>query len=164
MMHIDIDITVEEHIDAAPSTVYSLVADLARMGEWSPENAGGDWLEGGPGVAGSRFVGHNRTATEAWDGALTVTVADGFQLEWVMGDDSTCPQGTWRYSFMVSGRGTRVVERYTLGPGASGFRDELDGFADDVVAAIVDARRTELREGMQVTLRELKRTAEGRHR
>ena len=38
-------------INASPETVYDLVSDLARMGEWSPENIGGEWQGGGSGKA-----------------------------------------------------------------------------------------------------------------
>jgi len=30
-------------IHASPEAVYALVSDLPRMGEWSPENIGGEW-------------------------------------------------------------------------------------------------------------------------
>jgi Polyketide cyclase / dehydrase and lipid transport len=30
-------------INASPEAVYDLVSDLPRMGEWSPENIGGEW-------------------------------------------------------------------------------------------------------------------------
>lgn len=54
--------TVEvRHVMAAtPETVYELIADVTWMGEWSPESAGGEWLTGEPGAAGSTFRGDNR--------------------------------------------------------------------------------------------------------
>ena len=33
---------------------------LTRMGEWSPENIGGEWDHGGSGEVGDRSLGHNR--------------------------------------------------------------------------------------------------------
>ena len=36
-------------INASPEAVYDLVSDLPRMGEWSPENIGGEWQDGGSG-------------------------------------------------------------------------------------------------------------------
>src|SRR6266508_5653038 len=47
-------------INASPEAVYALVSDLPRMGEWSPENIGGEWQGGGRGQVGDRFLGHNR--------------------------------------------------------------------------------------------------------
>src|SRR5471030_1374679 len=48
-------------IQAAAEDVYDLVADLPRMGEWSPECERVEWKgeTTGP-VAGATFVGHNR--------------------------------------------------------------------------------------------------------
>ena len=39
--------TVSVVIDIAstPERLYAMVADLTRMGEWSPENQGGEWLD-----------------------------------------------------------------------------------------------------------------------
>ncbi len=49
-------------IDTEPGAVYELVADLSRMGEWSPECEKVEWEEGATGPAvGAKFVGHNRT-------------------------------------------------------------------------------------------------------
>src|SRR5262249_3904138 len=37
-------------IQASPEAIYDLVSDLPRMGEWSPENIGGEWQGGGRGT------------------------------------------------------------------------------------------------------------------
>src|SRR5262249_5560968 len=48
-------------ISAPNDRIYELVADLPRMGEWSPECQRVEWLEGATGpVEGATFVGHNR--------------------------------------------------------------------------------------------------------
>ena len=53
-------------IDAPPERVYDMVADLSRMGEWSPENQGGKWLRGATGASqGARFKGRNRIGSKA---------------------------------------------------------------------------------------------------
>src|SRR5262245_39585341 len=49
-------------INASPEAVYDLVSDLPRMGEWSPENIGGEWQGDSTGKVGDRYIGHNRTA------------------------------------------------------------------------------------------------------
>ena len=52
---------------AAPAEkVWILVTDLPRMGEWSPENAGGKWVKGATGPAlGAVFKGTNRNGSPA---------------------------------------------------------------------------------------------------
>ena len=48
-------------IEAPAERIYALVADLPRMGEWSPECRQVQWLEGSSGPAeDARFVGHNQ--------------------------------------------------------------------------------------------------------
>ena len=42
-------------INASPEAVYDLVSDLPRMGEWSPENVGGEWQGGGRGQVGDHW-------------------------------------------------------------------------------------------------------------
>ena len=39
-------VAVVREVLASQEKVWSLVTDLPRMGEWSPENQGGEWLEG----------------------------------------------------------------------------------------------------------------------
>src|SRR5438034_3841222 len=63
-------------ITASPEAVYDLVSNLPRMGEWSPENIGGEWQGGGSGKVGDRFIGHNRTSERAWSVPVLVTVAE----------------------------------------------------------------------------------------
>jgi uncharacterized protein YndB with AHSA1/START domain len=53
---------------AAPAeVVYALVADLPRMGEWSPECERVTWLGGATAAAeGAKFLGHNRVGWVRW--------------------------------------------------------------------------------------------------
>ena len=48
-------------IAAAPEAVWDLIADVTRMGEWSPETTGCEWIEGadGPRVR-APFMGHRQ--------------------------------------------------------------------------------------------------------
>ena len=64
-------------INASPEAVYDLVSDLPRMGEWSPENLGGEWQGSGRGRVGDRFIGHNRTSERAWSVPVMVTFGAG---------------------------------------------------------------------------------------
>ncbi len=65
------------HIDAPADLVYRLVADLPRMGEWSPECERVSWRGGATqAVRGAHFVGYNRAGTMRWLTFGTVTAAD----------------------------------------------------------------------------------------
>src|SRR2546428_13999439 len=73
-------------INASPEAVYDLVSALPRMGEWSPENIGGEWQNGGIGKAGDRLIGHHRGGERAWAGAVMGPVGErGRGLEVVEG-------------------------------------------------------------------------------
>ena len=80
---------------AAPAEkVWELVADLPRMGEWSPENAGGKWMNGSTGPAlGAVFKGNNRNGIRRWSTKVTESWVDK-RKPWfatiarVMGDHS----------------------------------------------------------------------------
>ncbi|MEP6624365.1 MAG: SRPBCC family protein, partial [Acidimicrobiia bacterium] len=61
------DVTVEREIAAPPEKVWSLVSDITRMGEWSPEARGGEWVKGASGPAvGARFKGRNARGKRSW--------------------------------------------------------------------------------------------------
>jgi hypothetical protein len=63
-------------IEASPSTVYALVSDLTRMGEWSPEATGGQWLGDASGPAeGAKFKGTNAHGAKSWTAVAKVTEA-----------------------------------------------------------------------------------------
>src|SRR5262245_18234309 len=60
-------------IEAAPQTVYALITDVTRMGEWSPETRRAEWVGGATGPAvGARFRGHNKLGIARW--SMTPTV------------------------------------------------------------------------------------------
>jgi hypothetical protein len=49
-------VSVTTQIEAPATTVWALVADLPRMGEFSPENDGATWLKGATSATvGARF-------------------------------------------------------------------------------------------------------------
>ena len=48
-------------IEAPAERIYELLADLPRMGDWSPECRQVEWLDGSTGPAeGATFIGHNQ--------------------------------------------------------------------------------------------------------
>ena len=52
---------------APPDVVYALVADVTRLGEWSPECYRCQWLDGvTAAVPGARFHGYNRRGGLRW--------------------------------------------------------------------------------------------------
>jgi hypothetical protein len=101
-------------IAAAPEVVYDLVADVTRMGEWSPEAVGADWIDGGTGRAGDWFTGHNRTPDREWSRECEVARAErGRDFTFVVGGvAANCTW--WSYEMEPIEAGTRLTERWWM--------------------------------------------------
>lgn len=107
-------ITVTRDIDAPPQAVFDVVTDLCRMGEWSPENEGGEWTGGATGPAlGATFSGVNRNGDKTWTTTCTVTRYDppgGFSFEVTSGPFAI---STWAFDLTPTETGCRVAQSAT---------------------------------------------------
>ena len=141
-------------IKAPAAPIYDLIADLPRMGEWSPECTNVEWADGATiATEGATFVGHNRGGPLQlirWSRRGRVLTADpGREFAFVTeegGREST----VWRYRFEPVDGGTRVTESY-----------EVKWIP--TWARIIDVptnRYRELQESMRHTLEQLKTAAE----
>jgi len=101
-------------IDASPDAVYALVADVTRMGEWSPEATGADWIDGASGNKGDWFEGHNQSGEREWTRACEVASAEpGKDFTFVVGGvEDNCTW--WSYEMEPSDGGTKLTERWWL--------------------------------------------------
>jgi Polyketide cyclase / dehydrase and lipid transport len=156
----------EEEVAAPPELVWDLVADVTRVGDWSPECVRAAWLgEPGRPQRGARFTGHNRFPNGfGYEVTCVVTEADRPRaFAWVVLDDSgdpARPSSSWRYRIdALPGGGSRVRQRFTHGPGASYLRT-VAAKAPALAAEIIAARRDGLRANMSATLRAMKSAAE----
>ena len=141
-------------IERAPEEVYDMVADVTRMGEWSPVCKACWWEQGdGPSV-GAVFAGRNETPERTWEMKNKVVAADrGNEFAWEV-------QGTharWGYTFAPVDGGTEVTERWDLPAEGIAFFEERMG--DDAPAQI-KAREQGAIVGMQETLAAMKEAAE----
>ena len=149
------DGSVSIDVAASPETVYALVSDITRYGEWSPENLGGVWLDGATGPAvGARFKAKNKRKM-SWSTTSTVRIADpGKQFSFGTGRG---PDTIWTYTLEPADGGTRVTESYETPrePGAIGR------FLTKVGTGVAWADRgADLEAAMRTTLERLKATAE----
>jgi uncharacterized protein YndB with AHSA1/START domain len=135
------------HIEAPAEQVWDLVADVTRMGDWSPETSRAVWLDGATGpTVGARFRGDNRMGPVKWSTTPTVTAARRGE-EFAFDTGST----RWRYAFHGREGGCEVVESYETHANAL-----LD------LGARLTLRDRMLVRGMQKTLERLKAAAEAR--
>jgi hypothetical protein len=145
-------------VRAAPEQVFASVADLTRMGEWSPENLGGEWLDAPPRGVGSTFRGRNRDAHGEWETVLTVTEYDSpHRFAFVVA--SPGEEGTrWQYTFEEADGGTRITEsfrwQWTPLPD-EGFRGRIGRMSLADAEEQVTARQAQLQRSAEATVRRL---------
>lgn len=145
---------VQIHIDAPPEPVWALLADVERMGEWSPECYRVEWLDGArsPAKVGARFRGWNRFGMLRWSMLCRVTSAEpGRELSWTTVDHGK-DETTWSYRLTPSANGVDLVESFAV----SGYTPTAR-LAEDFLMRDRDHRRLE---GMHRTLQRIKQVAE----
>ncbi len=141
-------------IEATPERLYGLVADLPRMGEWSPECQQVEWLEGSTGPAeGATFIGHNKGGPGGlmkWSRQGRVLSAESARQFSFVTEEGGRESTEWRYSLEPVDGGTRVTETYVVHWIPTWAR----------ILDVPTNRAAELRRHMQHTLEQLKRAAE----
>ncbi|MEV6303096.1 SRPBCC family protein [Actinoplanes sp. NPDC051861] len=108
---------VSRVIAADPATLYRMVSDVTRHGEWSPECRGARWTGGATGpVPGARFRGRNRWNRVAWSRTCVVEVAEpGERFVFSTVPERLTRDSTrWAYTFETVPGGTRVTESYEI--------------------------------------------------
>jgi Polyketide cyclase / dehydrase and lipid transport len=143
-------------IAAPPDVVYDLIADITRMGEWSPECYKCDWLDGANGAAaGTRFRGYNRLGRYRWVRTAVIINADrGREFAFNTVDDRTGRHETeWRYTMERSRSGTLLSESFQF----------LWCSLRDRAAEMFIPRGRQVNRGIEETVRRIKLAAEAIH-
>ena len=149
--------SVSVEIAAPPDAVYGLVADITRMGEWSPECVSCVWTGGATGPAvGARFKARNKAGRgPAWFNTPVVTAAEPGREFAFNRSGPGVGSYTWRYEIEPTPTGSRLTESYTaerpLPKMMAWLTDRWTGSPD---------RNADLREGMTTTLTRIKAAAE----
>jgi uncharacterized protein YndB with AHSA1/START domain len=146
--------SVVVHADAG--RVWSMVTDVTRMGEWSPETERAEWIDGATGPAvGARFKGHNRKGRTRWSTTCEVIESQpGRAFAFAVGKVSK-PETVWRYRFEPVAEGVQVTESFEL--------TKPLGFGSRLVTRVttgVKDRPADMEDGVRATLAALKRAAE----
>jgi polyketide cyclase/dehydrase/lipid transport protein len=139
-------------VAADPATVWDMVSDITRMGEWSPECYRAFWLTPKRGK-GAMFLGLNKDRGLSWPSPAIVTEAARPEVFAFRASSGV----VWRYRLTPEDGGTRLVEeRVTDGEYGFvkiGYRLFLGGY---------DRRVGVLQAGMRTTVERIKAVAEGR--
>ena len=106
-------------INASPETVWSLVTDMERYGEWSSENPGGYWRKNedgvpGTGEVGDEFVGINRRGDDEWKALVEIIVREENKAFAFVTGGSAMNLIHWRYDIEPTDSGTTLTESWAL--------------------------------------------------
>ncbi|MEU7041451.1 SRPBCC family protein [Streptomyces varsoviensis] len=166
------DVRAVTRIAAPPAEVYSVVSDLPRSAEWSPECTGGAWISGVPATVGAVFRGENLRAESVvawapvvrgvWHTESQVVAAEpGRVFRWAMRDSAGTPQDSvWSYEISPDGDGCVLAHSLRMGAATEGIRGitaDMDEAAERRFLADWTAK---LAGDLQATLSRIKAIAE----
>ncbi|KZS69936.1 hypothetical protein A4G26_25925 [Mycobacterium kansasii] len=133
--------------------MYDLIADVTRMGDWSPECYRCEWLDGVSTAApAARFRGYNRLGLMRWERTAVVGTAErGREFSFTTVNDGAGREETrWRYTMEPTPSGTLLTESFEFL-----WCSMVNRLAE---AAIPRGRQMD--RGIQETLRRIKKAAE----
>jgi hypothetical protein len=148
------NLEVSTEITADAARLYDMVADLTKMGSWSPENIGGKWIRGASGpTVGAKFKGTNKAGWRRWSTQVEVTAAEPGKRFAFHVSFTGVPIADWSYEFTANGDTTTVTESWA---------DRRPGWMDKLSAPVmgVSDRPAHNRKNMESTLAALKSAAE----
>ena len=146
------NVSVSRDVASTPEATWRLVTDLPRMGEWSPENRGGEWINAKGPAVGVRFKGRNKNGKRSWSTTVEVIRCDEprvFAFSLLVGKSKWCD---WVYEIEPIPTGVRVTHSWI--DHRSAFTSWLGG----VVSGVKD-RASHNAANMEKTLDALVRAA-----
>ncbi len=142
-------------VQASAKTLYDLISDITRTGEWSPVCKSCWWDdEANAGQLGAWFTGRNELGHRSWETRSKVVAAErGREFAWVVGGSLV----RWGYTLTPADTGTILSESWEFLPGGIAMFEEKYGEGANV--QITDRTQQAL-DGIPKTLAEIKRIAE----
>ena len=148
-------VTVERDVAASPEALWAIISDVTRMGEFSPENVGCEWLgDRREPVVGARFRGTNQNGKRRWKTVCTVVTAEPGRVFAFDVKASGLRVARWEYRFAPGDKGCRMSETWT------DQRGKIVAWMGKPVSGVGD-RASHNRAGMETTLEKLAAAAEG---
>lgn len=141
-------------VNVSPTSLYDMVSDVTRMGEWSPVCKACWWDEGDGPHVGGWFTGRNETPERTWETRSQVTAADpGRDFTFLVGGAWI----SWSYTFSPADAGTLLTESWHFLPaGIARFHERYGAEAQAQIAERTSAAHT----GIPATLAAIKQAAE----
>lgn len=143
------------NVKASAETLYDLVSDITRTGEWSPVCTSCWWDDdAAAGQIGAWFTGRNELPNRTWETRSVVVAAKrGHEFAWVVGGRFV----RWGFTFAFGETGTTLTESWEFLPGGITMFEER--FGDEAPLQIADRTQQAL-DGIPKTLAAIKRIAE----
>ncbi|MBG6214781.1 hypothetical protein RCH23_002794 [Cryobacterium sp. CAN_C3] len=142
-------------VEASAETLYDMVSDITRTGEWSPVCTTCWWDdEAKAGQVGAWFTGRNELPHRTWETRSQVEVAErGRKFAWVVGGSFV----RWGFTLTPADTGTILSEYWEFLPGGIAMFEEK--FGDQADFQITDRTQQAL-DGIPKTLAAIKQIAE----
>ena len=141
-------------IDASPEKVWSVISDLRRMGEWSPQ-CKKMVVFGGDVKLGTTTLNVNRRGPLVWPTrSKVVTFEPNKELAFKVLDNRT----VWSFRIEPTETGVRLTETRTVPEGGT---TKISAVLVDKVMGGEKPFEAELAEGIRETLGKIKRAAQG---
>lgn len=103
-------------VDADRDAVWDVVCDVTRVGEWSHECVGAEWV--GPtrvAVPGARFRGRNRSGLIRWGRPCEILEATPWTITWRTVPSLLYPDSTeWTIRLDATGHSTRIEQSFRV--------------------------------------------------
>ena len=137
--------------------LYGMVADVTRMGEWSPVCKACWWDDGDSARVGAWFTGRNELPERTWETRCEVVAAEpDREFTFVVGGAEN-GFARWSYTFAPAGDGTELTESWAVLPAlVARFAEN----SDDGGAAMLADREGAAHAGILATLAAIKDAAE----
>jgi len=108
--------TVAIDVDADIDAIWSIVSDPTRVGEWSHECLGADWIGGHRrSVPGARFRGRNRQGGVRWGRECEIVRCETYEIVWRTVPSWLYPDSSeWSIRLNEVQGGTRIEQSYEV--------------------------------------------------
>ncbi|WLP92346.1 SRPBCC family protein [Gordonia sp. NB41Y] len=139
-------------IDATPAQVWSVISDLKRMGEWSPQCK--KMIIRGPITLGTKTININQRGPLVWPTtSKVVRFTPNEEIGFRVAENRT----VWSYTITPTDSGVTVTERREV-PGGS--TTKISALLVDKMMGGTENFEAELKLGMAETLDKIKKAAE----
>jgi len=115
-LHIQKDGHTEATVPVDPDLIWDVVRDVPRVGEWSLECIGAEWLDGATeAVPGARFHGRNRAGMLRWGRVCEIVEVKDREMVWRTVPTTIYPDVVeWRMRITAVDDGAHIEQTYRV--------------------------------------------------